>query len=50
MCGAWELLAHAEADTALIIAEYLNVAHAFYDQGEAKLIHAILDQVKAAIR
>lgn len=50
LCGAYELLAHGETDAPIIIADYLHVTHAFFDQGEARLVNAILDQIRRAVR
>ncbi|MDB5491374.1 MAG: nusB family protein [Micavibrio sp.] len=50
LCGAYELLAHLDIDAPLIVSDYLNVTHAFYEQGEAKLVNGILDTIKKAIR
>lgn len=50
LCGAYELLAYHEIDAPIVISDYLDVTHAFYDQGEAKLINAVLDHVKTAFR
>lgn len=50
LCGAFELFAHLDIDAPLIVSDYINVAHAFYEQGEAKLVNAILDTIKKAIR
>ena len=50
LCGAYELLAHHDIDSPIIISDYLNVTHAFYEKGEAKLINAVLDNVKHAVR
>jgi len=44
VCGAYELLI-AETDAPIIINDYLNVAHAFYDRGEVALINGVLDSV-----
>ena len=48
--GIYELLAHGDIDKGIIISDYLNVAHAFYEGGEPKLINAILDKVAKAVR
>ena len=50
MCGAYELLAHHETDAPLIITEYLDVTHAFYDQGESRLVNGILDKISKGVR
>lgn len=50
LCGAYELLAHHDVDAPIIISDYLAVTHAFYEGGEAKLVNAVLDSVKKALR
>jgi len=50
LCGAYELLAHHDTDTPLVIAEYLHVTQAFYDQGESKLVNGILDHIGKSVR
>ena len=50
LCGTYELFAIRETDTPVIISDYLNVTHAFYDQGEAKLVNGILDKIRSAVR
>ena len=50
LCGAYEMLAHPDLDAALIIAEYNHVADAFFDGGELKLVHAVLDRLNKALR
>jgi transcription antitermination protein NusB len=49
LCGTWEL-ALTKTDTPLIIAEYLNVTHAFFDKGESKLINGVLDRIAREVR
>jgi N utilization substance protein B len=48
--GTTELLLKPEVDTAIIIADYLSVTKGFYDDGEAKLIHALLDKIAQKLR
>ncbi len=50
MCAAYELLAHQETDAPIIINDYLNVAHAFFEKGEVSLINGVLDGVRKALR
>ena len=50
LCGAFELLDNRDVDAPVILSDYLNVTHAFYDQGESRLVNAILDAIKTAIR
>ncbi|MCM2344393.1 MAG: transcription antitermination protein NusB [Alphaproteobacteria bacterium] len=49
-CGALELMTHQDVDAPIIIADYLNITHAFYDQGEYKLVNAVLDRIKGMTR
>ncbi|HEY8964705.1 MAG TPA: transcription antitermination protein NusB [Alphaproteobacteria bacterium] len=50
LCGAYEMLAHNDIDAALIIAEYKSVADGFFEGGEPKLVHAVLDRLNKALR
>ncbi|MCC6598912.1 MAG: transcription antitermination protein NusB [Alphaproteobacteria bacterium] len=43
-CGAFELLI-GEVDSPIIINDYLNVAHAFYERGEVALVNGVLDSI-----
>lgn len=49
-CGAFELMSHQDIDAPILIDDYLNITHAFYDQGEHKLVNAVLDRVKGMTR
>ena len=48
--GAYELLARADVPTGTAIGEYVDVAHAFFDQREAKFVNGVLDAVAKAVR
>jgi N utilization substance protein B len=50
LSASYELMAHSDIDSPIIIADYLDVTHAFFDGGEAKLVNGILDRVKSAFR
>lgn len=50
LCGACELLAHPETDAPVIISDYIDVAHGFYDGGEPKMVNAVLDTIAKAVR
>lgn len=50
LCGAYEMLAHNEIDAALLISEYQAVSNGFFDDAEAKLVHAVLDRLNKALR
>lgn len=47
LCGAYELLVQ-HVDKAIIINDYLNVAHCFYERGEVALVNGVLDSVAGA--
>ncbi len=48
--GAYELLARADVPTGAVIAEYLDVAHAFFDKRETQFVNGVLDAVARAVR
>lgn len=50
LCGSYEMLAHTEIDAPLLIAEYIAVTEAFFDEAEAKLAHAVLDRLNKNLR
>lgn len=43
--GTYELLARANIPVAVAISEYVDVAKAFFDDGQAKFVNGILDAV-----
>ena len=43
--GVYELIARPDVPTSTVINEYLDVAHAFFDEREAKFVNALLDAV-----
>lgn len=50
LCGAYELLAHHDTDAPVIISDYLEVTHAFYEGGESRLVNGVLDNINKAVR
>lgn len=48
--GTYELMTRPDVPTPVIINEYVDIAHAFYEQNEPGLINGILDQVAKAAR
>lgn len=48
--GAYELLARADVPTGTAIGEYVDVAHAFFEEREAKFVNGVLDGVAKAVR
>jgi transcription antitermination protein NusB len=48
--GTYELLARPDVPVATVIAEYIDVAHAFFDDKDAKFVNALLDSVAKVTR
>jgi N utilization substance protein B len=48
--GVYELMARPDVATGTVINEYLDVAHAFFDEREAKFVNGVLDAVAKAVR
>lgn len=45
LCGTCEILCHDDQDNPLIIDEYLNVTHAFYDKNTVSFVNGVLDSI-----
>lgn len=50
LCAASELFFDVKTDPPVIINDYLNVAHGFFESSEIKLLNGVLDGVSKAIR
>jgi len=48
--GTYELMARNDVNVGTVISEYVDVAHAFFDEREAKFVNGILDAVARAVR
>ncbi len=48
--GTYELLGHPDIDAPVTISEYVDIAKAFFEGGEPKLVNGVLDRLAAAIR
>jgi N utilization substance protein B len=48
--GTYELMARPDIPVGTAISEYVDVAHAFFDQREAKFVNGILDAVGRVVR
>ncbi len=48
--GTYELLARADVPTGSAINEYVDVAHAFFQEREAKFVNGVLDAIAKAVR
>jgi len=49
-CGAYELIARPDVPVGSAISEYVDVAHAFFDEREAKFVNGVLDAVAKEVR
>ena len=49
-CGAYELMAHDDVDAPIIISDYIHIARSFYEGAQAKLVNAVLDNMKLELR
>ncbi|WP_417451715.1 transcription antitermination factor NusB [Kordiimonas sp.] len=48
--GAYELTARPDVPTAVIINEYVDIAHAFVERAEASFVNGVLDKLAKAVR
>ncbi|MBE6445355.1 MAG: transcription antitermination factor NusB [Alphaproteobacteria bacterium] len=50
LCAAYELVHTDDVDAAVIVKEYVDLAYAFFNKNEPKMVNALLDQISKAIR
>lgn len=50
LCAAYELVHTIDVDATVIIKEYVDLAYAFFDKSEPKMVNALLDQISKAVR
>lgn len=48
--AGYELVARPDVPTAVIINEYVDVAHGFYERAEASFVNGVLDKFAKAVR
>lgn len=48
--GAWEILANAEVDAPIIIADYVQMTDAFFSDKEPAMTNAVLDRLRRELR
>jgi transcription antitermination protein NusB len=48
--GAFELLERKDVPVAVIVTEYVEIAHAFFQDDEPKLVNAVLDRIAKQVR
>ena len=50
LAGAYELVHRKDVPPRVVINEYVEIAHAFYDQAEPNFINSVLDRVARQVR
>jgi N utilization substance protein B len=50
LAGAYELVHRKDVPPKVAINEYVEIAHAFYDQGEPTFVNSVLDRVARQVR
>ncbi len=50
LAGAYELLCSLDTDPPIIINDYLNVAHGFYEKAEVGFVNGVLDRISSQLR
>jgi N utilization substance protein B len=50
LAGSYELLHRTDVPVKVAINEYVEIAHAFYDQGEPSFVNSVLDRVARQAR
>lgn len=48
--GTYELMARSDIDARVVITEYLDMAHAFYEGPEPKMVNGVLDRLAKTVR
>ncbi|MEN3930637.1 transcription antitermination factor NusB [Microvirga sp. W0021] len=48
--GAWEMMFRKDVPALVVISEYVDVAHAFYEDDEPGLVNAVLDSIGSEVR
>lgn len=48
--GVYELMKRQDVPVAVIVSEYVDIARAFYEDDEPKLVNAVLDRVSRRVR
>lgn len=50
LCAVYELTNTMDIDTKVLIQEYVDLAYAFFNKNEPKMVNALLDQIARAVR
>lgn len=49
-CGCFELIKRGDVPAKVVVSEYVDIAKAFYADGEAKMVNAVLDNIAKQAR
>lgn len=50
LCGTYELMAHLDIDAPLIISDYIDITHSYYEGQESRIVNGILDAIRPLYR
>ena len=50
LCAVYELSNTTDVDTKVLIQEYVDLAYAFFNKNEPKMVNALLDQIAHSVR
>lgn len=50
LCAAYELAYTTDVDATVIVKEYVDLAYAFFNKNEPKMVNALLDTIAKAVR
>ena len=50
LCAVYELTNTLDVDTKVLIQEYVDLAYAFFNKNEPKMVNALLDQIAHSVR
>lgn len=48
--GSWELKNHPDVPVAVVVNEYVDIANAFFERDEPRLVNAVLDRLAKELR
>lgn len=48
--GAWELMSRPQTDAGVILNDYIDITHSFYEGQESRLVNAVLDRLAKVLR
>ena len=48
-CGVCELIGEPKAPNGVVVSQYTDIAHAFFDSAEGGMVNALLDRVSGAV-